>query len=549
MADDTLVDRSASAARDRTLDLRREIKRCPECGQQFSPDGMFCPFDGSKLEGSLWDPSGDPLLGRTIDGRYEVVGVEGEGGMGTVYEVRHKTLGRTFAMKVLRRDVARDPELSARFLLEARATAAIKHPHIVAITDFGRLEDETPYFVMELLVGQTLAHVLKMGPLPTSRAAKIATQVASALGAAHEAGVVHRDLKPENVFLVKKESGEDDVRVVDFGAAKVVGAGRLTKTGIVFGTPHYMSPEQASGQPVDHRADIYALGVIMYEMFTGRVPFEADTYMGVLTQHMFAEPMPPSKLVPDARLGALEEVTLCALEKKPEQRYQTMQELAGDIQKVVHITDEGTVEVAPKLDARPRRSRVPLLAPTPPAFAPTPVMPSSRDGSRPSSRPMLVLSAVSLAVIAVVFLMLRRHPVDSEASPTASVSASIAATIVAPPVSAVPRPAASPPPPPTASVWVTSTPPAEVWSGGAQVGTTPMSLTVPASATPVKYLLKAPGYLDRELMVGPTTGPQLHSSLQRRAVPTAPTVSHTTPAPPAPNRPAGGEIVDPWATK
>ncbi len=325
----------------RTLVPRKHVKSCAECGQRFGLDATFCPFDGSKLAWVSYAPSVDPLIGTTIAGRYEVRGLLGEGGMGTVYEVRHKMLGRSFAMKVLRRDVARDPSLTERFVHEAKATASIKHPHIVSITDFGELDDGTPYFVMELLVGQTLAHFIRTrGPVPIPRAYTILAQIAGALGAAHEAGVVHRDLKPENVFLLRRSGtdlldGEDEVKVVDFGAAKVLGASRVTKAGIVFGTPHYMSPEQASGQPVDHRADIYALGVIAYEMLTSRVPFEAETYMGVLTQHMFVQPRPPSEIRPELAEGpgGLEDIALRALAKKPEDRYQTMNGVRADLER------------------------------------------------------------------------------------------------------------------------------------------------------------------------------------------------------------------------
>jgi serine/threonine-protein kinase len=320
-----------------TLDRRREIKRCPSCGQRFSREAAFCPFDGVKLEDSLFDPSGDALVGQVVDARYEVVGVVGEGGMGRVYEVRHTALERTFAMKVLRRELAREEDLAERFIREAKATASVKHPNVVQITDFGRLPDGIPYFVMELLVGQTLAEIIKAsGPVPVARAVRIVRRVAGALGAAHDAGVVHRDLKPENVFLVDgarpvTASGAD-VRVVDFGAAKIVGSSRMTRSGVVFGTPHYMSPEQASGQSVDHRSDVYALGVIMYEMFTGRVPFEADTYMGVLTQHMFVQPERPSQLRDAAKeLGALEDITLACLAKKPEDRFASMAALVDAI--------------------------------------------------------------------------------------------------------------------------------------------------------------------------------------------------------------------------
>jgi len=294
---------------------------------------VFCPFDGAHLEDAQRPPDQlDPLIGETIDGRYAIQSVVGGGGGGTVYRARHVGLSRSLALKVLRADLAQDTELSARFLQEAQATAAIKHPNVVSITDFGRLPDNRPYFVMELLAGRTLASLVRAGgALPPRAAARVAIAIAQGLEAAHAAGVIHRDLKPENVFVLDDEAKE--VRVVDFGAALIVGASRLTKQGVVFGTPYYMSPEQAAGKEVDHRCDIYALGVIFYEMLTGRVPFEGDTYMGVLTQHMFALPRPPSQAVPDldGKLGAVEAVVLRALAKDPNERYATMSELEAAI--------------------------------------------------------------------------------------------------------------------------------------------------------------------------------------------------------------------------
>jgi serine/threonine-protein kinase len=207
---------------------------------------------------------------------------------------------------------------------------------------------------MELLVGQSLADVVKAGgPLPVAAALRIAREVAAAVGAAHAAGIVHRDLKPDNVFLVGGVAGgvvSGDVRVVDFGAAKIIGSSRVTKQGVIFGTPAYMSPEQASGQPVDHGTDVYALGIILYEMLCGRVPFEADTYMGVLTQHMFVQPMPPSRVAPSGReMGALEDVTLVCLAKKPEERFASMQELVTALDRIVRLGPDGTPEIAPRL--------------------------------------------------------------------------------------------------------------------------------------------------------------------------------------------------------
>ena len=334
-------------AADTIKDLHvQQVKRCPECGTGFGREAAFCPFDGIPLRASTWDPTRDPLTDTVIDHRYEVIEPLGEGGMGTVYKVRHTTLDRLFAMKVLRRDLAADPGLAARFLQEARATAAIRHSSVVAINDFGELDDGAPYFVMELLVGETLATRMRARGLLSPRdAGTIACKLAGALGAAHAANVVHRDLKPENVFLVGAAAGKsaiDEVRVVDFGAAKIMGGSKLTRPGVVFGTPYYMSPEQASGQPVDARADIYSLGVLLYEMITGALPFEADTYMGVLTKHMFAAPVKPSERTPSGvQLGELDAVVMRALEKDPNARYSTMAELAAAIQRAIDARGSG----------------------------------------------------------------------------------------------------------------------------------------------------------------------------------------------------------------
>jgi serine/threonine-protein kinase len=449
-----------------TLDIRRDTRRCASCEVRFSGDAAFCPFDGTKLEAvaAAADPLVDPLLGTTIDGRYEVMELLGQGGMGHVYEVRHIALDRRFAMKVLRRDLARDGELALRFIQEAKATAAIVHPNVVEITDFGRLAEGAPYFVMELLVGQTLGRVLKAGgPLPARRAVRIVQQVAAALAAAHAAGVVHRDLKPENVFLVggaAESSVRDDVRVVDFGAAKIVGSSRVTREDVVFGTPHYMSPEQASGQPVDHRADVYALGIIMYEMFTGRVPFEADTYMGVLTQHMFVQPVPPSHVSPAARaLGALEEVTMICLAKKPEERYASMEELSASLRAIIDVKSDGSVRIAPRLAARPGRAPASLRYPMADELEP-PTLEEMRvaiDSVLPPRRvvPYAWIAAAGAVIVAgsVGWAVVERVE-SSRAGPgdqgAAAVGASTAATLpsastaVSPPAAPPREPAAGP---------------------------------------------------------------------------------------------------------
>jgi serine/threonine-protein kinase len=467
-------------------------------------------------------------------------------------------------MKVLRRDVARDHELADRFTQEAKATAAVKHPNIVAITDFGRLDDETPYFVMELLSGETLADLIKRcGPLSPPRAARIVLQLAAGLRAAHEAGVVHRDLKPENVFLVgvptAAPDAADDVRIVDFGAAKVAGAARLTKVGVVFGTPHYMSPEQASGQAVDHRADIYALGVIMYVMFTSRLPFEADTYMGILTQHMFVQPTPPSQLLPDAGhdLGALETVTLRALEKRPDDRYQSMEELAVAIERIVTVGPDGGVAIAPRVEGPSRRP--------PGLFVPGEAR-GSDDldvGARPSQIgigspwrwPLIVVGALGLGVGGVCLITwVRAGPAPGVSTTVAPVESGLrtsaarppAGTLAASSVPSSPQPQSAPLP--AAAVRITSTPSfAEVWSHGVRVGTTPFDV-VAADGIGTRYTLRAPGYDDRVVSSDPGQGPEVHVDLVTKPVPPPQPRPPAGPAAP-PHRSGLGDLGDPWATK
>jgi eukaryotic-like serine/threonine-protein kinase len=285
-------------------------------------------------------PPGDPLLGATVAGRYKVIKLLGEGGMGQVYLAEHSAIEKRIALKVLRAEYAHKGEIVTRFQQEAISASRIKHPNVLDVFDFGQLENGCFYLAMEFLDGNDLADELQRSRVLTApRALPIAMQICRALAAAHAKGVVHRDMKPENVFLQRTADGEEIVKIVDFGiaqlkpsneeAAKVSSHRRLTRTGMIFGTPEYMAPEQASGKHADLRCDIYAVGIILYELFTGAVPFTGETFLGVLTKHLNEMPPAMRAVYPDLQISPeLEGVVQRALAKDPTHRFQTMTELA-----------------------------------------------------------------------------------------------------------------------------------------------------------------------------------------------------------------------------
>jgi len=279
-------------------------------------------------------------IGLVIDKRYQITGLLGRGGMGSVYRAEHVRLKRQVALKLLHPEFGRIPELSRRFEREAFATGRIDHPNIVTVSDFGELDDGTLYLVMELLDGVSLAEVLeKEHKLSPRRGLHIIRHVLRGLGHAHRAGVVHRDVKPENVLLVEHAGDADFAKVLDFGIAKLVGeaeaeggADKLTQAGVAFGTPSYISPEQALGDTVDSRADLYSTTCMLYELLTGRTPFVADDKMKLLSMHATRTPAPLAELAPElAGNPELEALVGRGLAKRPAERWQSADDFGAAI--------------------------------------------------------------------------------------------------------------------------------------------------------------------------------------------------------------------------
>ena len=292
-------------------------------------------------------------VGRVLGGKYQLDSCIGSGGMGEIYRARRLHIGDTVAVKVLRPDVIENEKTRQRFYREARAAAALHHPNAVVIHDFGEDTDGTAYIVMELLLGRSLRQLLvESGTVTPKRAYGIIRQASAALDAGHRNGIVHRDIKPDNIYLLNTHDDEDHIKILDFGIAKLADKAldtlsieeqRLTNVGTVIGTPHYMSPEQCQGEEADSRSDIYSLGVVLYEMLTGVVPFVAKTPTGVAIKHVTEQPRPLRELNP-ALSPAIESAVLRALSKDASQRPQNAIELARDFD--FAIRSEGKYENA-----------------------------------------------------------------------------------------------------------------------------------------------------------------------------------------------------------
>ena len=476
----------------------------------------------------------DPIIGQTI-GNYRVSVKVGEGGMGSVYLAEHPQIGKRVALKVLHAEFASNPEVVSRFFNEAKAVNDIGHPNIVDVIDYGVLSGQQPsekfvYFIMEYLAGQTLAQLVRSeSPLPPERALTIALQCADALSASHRCEIVHRDLKPDNIILQQRGRERDFVKLLDFGIAKLTGeqhGSNRTRTGIVMGTPAYMSPEQCEGKGnVDHRTDIYALGIVLYEMLTGRVPFIGDGYGEILIQHLTQSPISPSKfrVLPPH----VEVVVLKALEKDPENRYPNMDEFMRAMANPVgYVDSHGGVTGFLRSRLMPSVAGTPLPNLFPSALTPTPgslgVVPVSTvppygganaGTGKSKTVPLLIGGIVVVAGIAIGAVAMKSSK-SSGAGPGTSGSNNASAAVVpvlmpdAPPkpVDAAPKPidsavrtvvvvdaavdaAAS-----KISLTVTTTPAGAEISVGDKTGKSPFTIELDPTLGSVKVTAKLAGF-------------------------------------------------------
>ena len=438
----------------------------------------------------------DPLVGKMLAERYHLTRKIGEGGMGAVYEARHATLGKTLAVKVLRDKYLDRPSVAQRMLQEARLASAIRNEHIVDITDSGMTDDGRTFVVMELYDGESLAELLRReAPLPEVRAIEIVRQVASALGAAHARDIVHRDVKPENVFLQARGPASGDfVKVLDFGISTTVTEGndardremRLTSTGMVLGTPFYMSPEQARGDDdIDRRIDVYALGVILYECLTAEVPFRGGNYLGIISRVLNDTATPPRALRPELRISeAIERVCLKAMAKRREDRYATMEELIADLDRV--LTGEW------------------VEAPLPSA-----ALPRARSDAR------VWLFAGSAIVMIGGLALLWAGRTGRSTSSQAAIPAAAAAPAPAPGASSVPLPQ-------KVVLHVETDPPgAEVRQGDRVFGLAPRDVILPRATGPVRLSFFLDGYEPGSADVVPSADDTVRVVLTARPRPKA----------------------------
>ncbi len=470
------------------------MRICPTCRAGYPDRGRStCPNDGARLvDANEFERSlSDPLLGQTIAGRFRITGRLGSGGMGTVYRAEQSGLDRPVALKVLKRELISDRDTVARFSREAKAMSMLVHPNTVRVFDFGEDAAGHLYLAREMLEGELLtAWIEREGAPPLAEGVQVAREILRSVAVAHSKGIIHRDLKPDNIFLARIEGhARPVVKVLDFGIAKVFRDDRKideleTQAGTVFGTPRYMSPEQAQGKTLDHRSDLYSVGVLLYQLITGRPPFQDDDAVVVMATHIREEPEALRKAAPDRPVPrSLEKIVTRALAKEPEHRFES-----ADVFEAKLRACQPEVEEAERL---------------------------GRASSLSSLRLPLAIGGgiLALAVAAAVVIVATGEPSGADAS----VRTTLPAATPPPAVAAAPEPA--PAPAPTEVVLRSDPEGATIWRGDVEIGATPHTFAL-ARGESLQLTLRAPDHLPADVQLTPEAAPE--HRVARRAAPQEP---------------------------
>lgn len=520
---------------------------CPKCRTQQPDDVKVCPHDGAVLisDEAIMSAEADLPPGLMV-GEYRIQSKIGAGGFGTVYRAEQPLIGKVVAIKVLSRSYSSNPQMVSRFVSEARAVNQIRHRNIIDIFSFGVLDDNRQYFVMEYLDGMPFdAYLKSRGRLPPEEAIPILRQIAKALDAAHVNGIAHRDLKPENVFLAMDGDGVAFPKLLDFGIAKLLGdsttSGHKTRTGTPIGTPYYMSPEQCLGRGVDHRADIYSFGVMVHEVLTGSVPFDAPETMTVMFKQMNEPPPPMSSVCSDVP-DALDEPVLRMLAKEPASRPESAS--AGLEALAAAARAAGLdVTVAPvyRPGATPAIGALGATAPMTPAeqfaIASAKTMsateekaetlsassiPTQRSAATNASKPSSLLIGAAIGAVVLMlggvaaFFALR--PDSTPPTPIAVAVTSASERVVPePPESTAPAVSAAPAAPASVRLTIQSVPKSvEVFHGTEKLGLSPGPLPFAQSDQAVELTFRAEGYLEKSVSIVPRADAIVSVTLTRK---------------------------------
>jgi serine/threonine-protein kinase len=463
------------------------MRICPQCRTVFTGGEKSCPRDGTRTVNAREhaEAEGDPLRGVVVAGRFKILDRIGIGGMGTVYRAEQQGLGRAVALKILKKEFVPDRDTVTRFHREAKAMSLLTHPNTVRVFDFGETPEGLLFLAMELLEGELLTHrIEREGPLDVATAIGFAKEILASLSEAHEKGIIHRDLKPDNIYLAKVEGRTAPVvKVLDFGIAKVIQGDRKidqleTQAGTVFGTPRYMSPEQAQGKKLDPRSDLYAVGVLLYQMLVGHAPFIDDDAVVVMAKHIKEKPKPLYAAAPTRPIPAsLERAVLKALEKDATGRYATSDEFVKRLDSVLP-----DVEEAGRLARTGKHPRGTLQG---------------------ASRAVLVGAGVGLVLaVLVAVALVAQSGGSNDAEVTAIAVDSPAAGSGGGTASGAPNVRSTPAAP--EAIAVRSEPAgAEVWRDGQLLGTTPLAVPIAAGETTVRVQLRKSGFAETVALLVP----------------------------------------------